>query len=46
VQAARAAPTENPDWGAVGRPAGGLLVLAVLTVWLSTRTFRTYQKSV
>jgi ABC-2 type transport system permease protein len=46
VEAARSALAENPDWGAVGKPAGGLFVLAVLTVWLSTRTFRTYQKSV
>ena len=46
VEAARSALTENPDRGDVARPAIGLLVLAVLTVWLSTRTFRTYQKSV
>lgn len=46
VEAARAALAENPDWGDVLTPGAALLVLAVLTVWLSTRTFRTYQKSV
>jgi ABC-2 type transport system permease protein len=46
VEAARAALAENPDWGDVVTPGAALLVLAVLTVWLSTRTFRTYQKSV
>jgi ABC-2 type transport system permease protein len=46
VEAARAALAENPGWGDVVKPGAALLVLAVLTVWLSTRTFRTYQKSV
>jgi ABC-2 type transport system permease protein len=46
VEAAREALAERPDWGAVALPGAGLLILAVLTVWLSTRTFRTYQKSV
>ncbi len=44
VEAARAALAENPDWGDVFVPGAALLALAVLTVWLSTRTFRTYQK--
>ncbi|GAA0898564.1 ABC transporter permease [Virgisporangium ochraceum] len=46
VEAARSALAENPDWGDVATPAAALLALAMLTVWLSTRTFRTYQKSV
>jgi ABC-2 type transport system permease protein len=46
VEAAREALAERPDWGAVALPAGALLLLAVLMVWLSTRTFRTYQKAV
>ena len=46
VEAAREALTARPDWSAVGRPAAGLLLLAILMVWLSTRTFRTYQKAV
>ena len=46
VEAAREALAERPDWGDVGRPAAGLLLLAALMVWLSTRTFRTYQKAV
>jgi ABC-2 type transport system permease protein len=46
VQAAREALAERPDWGDVALPAAGLLALAALMVWLSTRTFRTYQKAV
>jgi ABC-2 type transport system permease protein len=46
VAAAREALAERPDWGDVWLPAVGLLLLAVLMVWLSTRTFRTYQKAV
>jgi ABC-2 type transport system permease protein len=46
VEAAREALAARPDWGAVWLPAGGLLLLAVAMVWLSTRTFRTYQKAV
>jgi ABC-2 type transport system permease protein len=46
VEAGREALAERPDWGAVGLPAAGLLLLAVAMVWLSTRTFRTYQKAV
>jgi ABC-2 type transport system permease protein len=46
VEAAREALAARPDWGAVALPAVALLLLAVLMVWLSTRTFRTYQKAV
>jgi len=42
---------KTADWLVLDRsdvwlPAVGLLLLAVLMVWLSTRTFRTYQKAV
>lgn len=46
LEAARAALTERPDWDSVAVHGGGLLALAVLMVWLSTRTFRSYQRSV
>jgi ABC-2 type transport system permease protein len=46
VVAAREALAERPDRGDVWLPAVGLLLLAVLMVWLSTRTFRIYQKAV
>jgi ABC-2 type transport system permease protein len=42
----RAALSESPDWGIVLSRGGWLFALAVLAVWLSTRTFRAYQKSV
>lgn len=44
--AGRSALTADPDWGLVLSRGGALLVLAVVAVWLSTRTFRSYQKSV
>jgi ABC-2 type transport system permease protein len=44
--AGRGALAADPDWTLVLSRAGSLLVLAVLLVALSTRTFRTYQKSV
>lgn len=46
LEAGRAALADSPDWHAVWTRGGALLALAVLMVWLSTRTFRTYQKSV
>ena len=46
LDAARAALAADPDWGAVAVHGGWLLGLAVLMVWLSTRTFRAYQRSV
>lgn len=42
----RSAMAASPDWGEVLSRGGGLLALAVVAVWLSTRTFRSYQKSV
>jgi ABC-2 type transport system permease protein len=44
--AGRSAMSADPDWGEVLSRGGGLLALAVAAVWLSTRTFATYQKSV
>jgi ABC-2 type transport system permease protein len=46
VRVGRTALADAPDWGVVASRGGWLLALAVATVWLSTRTFRTYQKSV
>ncbi|MEV0577742.1 ABC transporter permease [Streptomyces sp. NPDC050392] len=44
--AGRSALTREPDWGLVLSRGGALLALAAIAVWLSTRTFRSYQKSV
>ncbi|HEY3477804.1 MAG TPA: ABC transporter permease [Streptomyces sp.] len=44
--AGRSAMSSDPDWGDVLSRGGGLLALALVAVWLSTRTFRSYQKSV
>ncbi|MFG1807100.1 ABC transporter permease [Streptomyces sp. NPDC049040] len=44
--AGRSAMAQDPDWGDVLGRGGALLALAVAAVWLSTRTFRSYQQSV
>ncbi|MGI5407077.1 ABC transporter permease [Streptomyces chartreusis] len=44
--AGRSAMSDHPDWGDVLTQGGGLLALAVAAVWLSIRTFRSYQRSV
>ncbi|MEU6196116.1 ABC transporter permease [Streptomyces sp. NPDC047061] len=44
--AGRSAMSADPDWGAVLGHGGALLALAVAAVWLSIRTFRSYQRSV
>ncbi|MFJ8491806.1 ABC transporter permease [Streptomyces sp. NPDC094038] len=44
--ASRSALSADPDWGAVLGRGGALLALAVAAVWLSIRTFRSYQRSV
>ncbi|MGW3728142.1 ABC transporter permease [Streptomyces sp. NPDC000851] len=44
--AGRSALSADPDWGDVLSRGGGLLALAVAAVWLSIRTFRSYQRSV
>jgi ABC-2 type transport system permease protein len=42
----RAAMAAHPHWNDVLSRGGALLALAAAAVWLSTRTFRSYQKSV
>ncbi|MFF5536070.1 ABC transporter permease [Streptomyces cinerochromogenes] len=44
--AGRSAMSEHPDWGGVLGRGGALLALAIAAVWLSIRTFRSYQRSV
>ncbi|MFI9830065.1 ABC transporter permease [Streptomyces sp. NPDC051913] len=44
--AGRSALSDSPDRGAVLGRGGALLALAVAAVWLSIRTFRSYQRSV
>ncbi|MFF7072338.1 ABC transporter permease [Streptomyces pseudovenezuelae] len=44
--AGRSALSADPDWGIVLGRGGALLGLAVVAVWLSIRTFRSYQRSV
>jgi ABC-2 type transport system permease protein len=46
LDAARGALATSTDWGVTLVHAGGLLVLAALMVWLSTLTFRGYQRTV
>ncbi|MGW2620358.1 ABC transporter permease [Streptomyces sp. NPDC001500] len=46
MTAGRSALSTDPDWGAVLVRGGALLALAVAAVWLSIRTFRSYQRSV
>jgi ABC-2 type transport system permease protein len=46
LRAGRGALVGQPDWSTIGTFGGLLLGLAVVPVWLSTRTFRSYQKSV
>jgi ABC-2 type transport system permease protein len=46
LDAARGTLAETADWGVTLVRGGWLLVLAALTVWLSTRTFRAYQRTV
>jgi hypothetical protein len=42
--AGRSAMSDNPDWSVVLTRGGALLALAVTAVWLSIRTFRSYQR--
>ena len=44
--AARQALSADPDWASVGRHSAYLLVFTLLVGYLSTRAFRTYQRSV
>lgn len=45
VVAAREALSADPDWGGVFGRLGGLLAVAVVTGFLATRAFRSYQRS-
>ncbi|TCO24882.1 ABC-2 type transport system permease protein [Kribbella steppae] len=44
--AARQALSANPDWSSVARHSLYLLAFTLFVAWLSTRAFRTYQRSV
>jgi ABC-2 type transport system permease protein len=46
LQAGRAAMAARPDWWSVFSHGSRMLLLAAFAVWLSLRTFRSYQKSV
>jgi ABC-2 type transport system permease protein len=46
LDSARGALAADPNWAAVTVHGGWLLGLAALMVWLSTRSFRGYQKSI
>jgi ABC-2 type transport system permease protein len=44
--AARESLAADPDWSSVGRHSAYLLAFTLIVGWLSTRAFRTYQRSV
>jgi ABC-2 type transport system permease protein len=46
LEAVRGTLTASHAWHATLVNGGGLAALAALTVWLSTRTFRAYQRTV
>ncbi|MET7402112.1 ABC transporter permease [Dactylosporangium sp. NPDC005572] len=46
LRASRAALSSTVDWADAARYGGALILLAAAMLWLSTRTFRSYQKSV
>ena len=46
VQIGRSALSANPDWPAIAVRGGGLLVLAILAIAISVRTFRSYARNV
>lgn len=46
LQAARGTLAPSVEWGTTLLHGGGLLALAAVLVWLSTLTFRTYQRTV
>ena len=46
LEVARGALAESADWGTALLHGGWLVALAALMVWLSTLTFRTYQRTV
>jgi ABC-2 type transport system permease protein len=46
VQIGRAALSASPDWAAIAVRCGGLLILALIAVAVSVRTFRSYARNV
>jgi ABC-2 type transport system permease protein len=46
VEAGREAVSSGTDWGFVAERVGLLLGLAIVCVWVATRAFRSYQRSV
>jgi len=46
VDVGRESIVASPDWGLIGTRLVGLALLALFTAWLSTRAFRSYQRSV
>jgi ABC-2 type transport system permease protein len=46
VVASRQALSADPDWGSAGRHSLYLLAFTLIVGWLSTRAYRTYQRSV
>ncbi|WP_238011512.1 ABC transporter permease [Dactylosporangium sp. AC04546] len=46
LRTSRAALSTTVDWADAARYGGALILLAAAMLWLSTRTFRSYQKSV
>jgi ABC-2 type transport system permease protein len=46
LDASRGLLADTADWGTTIEYGGGLLALAAVMVWLSTRTFRAYQRTV
>src|SRR5262249_48020837 len=46
VEAGREAVSVGADWGFVAERVGLLLGLAIVCVWVATRAFRSYQRSV
>jgi ABC-2 type transport system permease protein len=46
VQAGREAMSANVDWSSVGAHTAYLIVFGLISAWLATRAFHTYQRSV
>jgi ABC-2 type transport system permease protein len=46
LSACRSAIAGDPSWPSVLTHGGALLALAAAVLWLSTRTFRAYQRAV
>ena len=46
VEVGRQSLVPSPDWGVIASRTAGLALVALFTAWLSTRAFRSYQRSV